>query len=87
MGEPKISLKSNWLSSDNLELIEVIATNNRTVCYKDIYKESNIIRSNSFDDFLKSYQEIGIDTTLHNGIPLKYKGPKVKSEDNLRNLI
>ena len=76
-------LNSKWLSCDNLTMIEVISINKDEILYKDVINNTNMIRSNSHNDFIHNYKKIGLDTTLYKGLPKKYIGSKKKQCSNL----
>ena len=70
----KIAIKSKWVSNDNLQYLEIISINKSDVFYKDVLNNSNLIRSNSFNDFIKHNKLVDLDTPMYNGIPSNYLG-------------
>lgn len=69
-----LTVKSKWVSHDNLQYVEVVSINKSNVFYKDVISNSNMIRSNSFNDFIKYNKLVDLDTPLYNGIPTFYIG-------------
>lgn len=69
-----ITVKSKWVSHDNLQYVEVVSINKSDVFYKDVITNSNMIRSNSFNDFIKCNKLVDLDMPLYNGIPTFYIG-------------